>query len=508
MNRVQSRPYINRMVEKLRWIWGGFLLAGLVGCGVEPVFFGLFDEEPLSELPKAQPSRIVGQVENGPATVRLFGPTGSEFVDYVQNTGSDGKFEVSLPGNTSFDGLRVVAISENLVAVALAPAIPKQKSVLDPIQQFPLSAIPGMALVGKESTLVSLVSLASSLGAPLSTADLMNVSDKCVAALNKEQPEFVVVRDMIDRLVNGAAGANGVPYHIGYTGALASAALNEEFLAGIDLDYTGDGVVDHTSGPFDAALRAAADTLGFEACQPEGWIRTVFQLDLRQGALDQNCKPIQTFKWATNDAGKFVYFTGGVHKTTPVCGPERLTHCISKEVNDALNQALGNWQPNVQRMYDDGTNGDAVANDGIWTRTFVLPLIDVATSPDGRGFRVGYKYTFGGGGQGWTETEEWPGNERLVEIVDLDGDGLVVRYDYFGDESSNKSLANALTPANGGCGTNKWENEATPNCQADTRENRIDTDGDCAADAPPPPATAAPVSCDEVDVLTQGANGP
>ncbi|NUN15796.1 MAG: hypothetical protein HUU55_19395 [Myxococcales bacterium] len=479
---------------------------GLSGCGVEPVFFGLFDEEPLSELPKAQPSLISGQVEDKPASVRFLGPTGSELVDYRQAAGPGGEFLVSLPGNTSFDGLRVVAVSENRTALALAPAIPKRKSVLDASQEFPLSMIPGMGLVGKESTVVSLVSLASSLGAPLSTAELQTVADKCVLALDQEQPEFVVVREMVNRLMVGEQTNEGerLPYNFGYNGALTATALSNEFLLSAGLDYTGDGFADTTSEPFDAALRAAAETLGFEACKPEGWIRTVFQLDLRQGALDQNCKPIQTFKWATDEVGKFVYFTGGVHKTTPICSPERTTHCISKELSDALNQSLGNWQPNVQRMYDDGTNGDAVADDGIWTRAFALPLIDVATSPDGRGFRVGYKYTYGGGGQGWTESEEWPGNERLIEVVDTGGDGLVIRYDYFGDESSNKSLANALTPANGGCGTNKWENEATPNCQADTRENQIDTDGDCVADAPPPATTAAPVTCDEVSLLTQG----
>jgi len=136
-------------------------------------------------------------------------------------------------------------------------------------------------------------------------------------------------------------------------------------------------------------------------------------------------------------------------------------------------------------MRDDGEGGDTEANDGIWTRVFQMPHI-ATTTPDGRrmGVRLGYKYTFGQSGLGWGGTEEWPGNHRILELEDANGDGLIVRYDYFGDESSNKSKDNTNK---GLCGTtrNPWPEEATPGCFQDSGENQIDTDGDCLLDSYP-----------------------
>ncbi len=34
---------------------------------------------------------------------------------------------------------------------------------------------------------------------------------------------------------------------------------------------------------------------------------------------------------------------------------------------------LGNWVPNKVRVFDDGTHGDLVANDSIWTLEVQLP---------------------------------------------------------------------------------------------------------------------------------------
>ena len=96
--------------------------------------------------------------------------------------------------------------------------------------------------------------------------------------------------------------------------------------------------------------------------------------------------------------------------------------------------------------------------------------------------------------QGWTGSEEWPGNQRLLELEDLDGDGLVVRLDVFGDEATNKDKANLLTGANGGCGVNYWELNAKDGCAHDTRERQVDTDGDCKADAWPSAGAVSPIT--------------
>ena len=59
-----------------------------------------------------------------------------------------------------------------------------------------------------------------------------------------------------------------------------------------------------------------------------------------------------------------------------------------------------------------------------------------------RGIRLGYKYTWGTRGAPWTGSEEWPGNSRLLEVVDVNGDNFVYRRDVFGDEATNKDKAN------------------------------------------------------------------
>ena len=112
------------------------------------------------------------------------------------------------------------------------------------------------------------------------------------------------------------------------------------------------------------------------------------------------------FKWASNDAGKKVFFAGGLHEDTPVCDDDRTTHCLTSEQVDEAHARLGSWVPNQIAMVDDGTHGDAMAGDGIWSFVVELPYIDVETSPDGAGVRIGYKYTFGLPGQGWTDSQE------------------------------------------------------------------------------------------------------
>ena len=145
--------------------------------------------------------------------------------------------------------------------------------------------------------------------------------------------------------------------------------------------------------------------------------------------------------------------------------------CIPGDVADAAHIELGAWEPNVVPMFDDGTNGDPVAGDGVWTRSFVVPWIPGAATNGNRGVRIGYKYTFGQPGSLWTDTEEWPDNQRILEVDDLDGDQLVIRYDYFGDEATNKDKKNSLSFANGGCGTNQWPEKESDTCHSDVFEN-------------------------------------
>jgi hypothetical protein len=68
--------------------------------------------------------------------------------------------------------------------------------------------------------------------------------------------------------------------------------------------------------------------------------------------------------------------------------------------------ALGNWNPNVVSLRDDGTLGDEVAGDGIWTLRVKLPASQ----------EVQYKYTNSGKPGLWTPGEEFSSRNRSIRI--------------------------------------------------------------------------------------------
>lgn len=84
-------------------------------------------------------------------------------------------------------------------------------------------------------------------------------------------------------------------------------------------------------------------------------------------------------------------------------------------------QSLGNWVPNHLIMYDDGTHGDAVAHDGIWTLDILLPA----------GLEVEYKYTNSGPEGGWNPGEEFASSNRKLRVSAEPGSHQIVK-DRFG----------------------------------------------------------------------------
>jgi alpha-amylase/alpha-mannosidase (GH57 family) len=85
-------------------------------------------------------------------------------------------------------------------------------------------------------------------------------------------------------------------------------------------------------------------------------------------------------------------------------------------------RALGNWKPNVVPMYDDGTHGDDVAGDGIWSLELRLPA----------GIEIRYKYTNSGQEGTWVPGEEFPGLSRRVCIERPPNGTPLIFYDRFG----------------------------------------------------------------------------
>ncbi|MBW1807756.1 MAG: hypothetical protein JRJ87_06135 [Deltaproteobacteria bacterium] len=270
----------------------------------------------------------------------------------------------------------------------------------------------------------------------------------------------------------GTAGRFRAPV-LSAAGQVVESGLHPDFILANPVDYDNDGQVEDTTEKFDAAMSAALGAYEFKACycDEEAYysqcdyerpmIPVVLAVDMNVGNKDGNCDTIDRFLWAEDAQGAGMFVAAGIHPDSPI-------------QDNQIEQQLGAWVPNSVAMYDDGSHGDEKAADGIWTLTFEkLPV----------GLRIGYKYTWGRQGDNWGGTEEWPGNRRILEIVDVNGDHIVARFDNFGDETSNKDVMNRLLPANGGNGTVDWETDANSDGVLDARERRRDSDSDCIFDS-------------------------
>ncbi|HEY4219805.1 MAG TPA: Ig-like domain-containing protein, partial [Myxococcota bacterium] len=175
---------------------------------------------------------------------------------------------------------------------------------------------------------------------------------------------------------------------------------------------------------YSAALEAAVDaSLVPIVCDPSQ-ILVMFTVDASGQGKDGNGAP-QFIRQPPKEGKIFLGIT--LDPTSPV-----------PDSAGALRPRLTPNDPETE-MLDDGSNGDEVAGDGVFTKTLALP----------RGMRVLYKYTDGSPNEGFTNTEEWPGNARILVVDDVltnSGSGqpdcLVVRRDTFGDEASNKDFVN------------------------------------------------------------------
>ncbi|MEW5852748.1 MAG: Ig-like domain-containing protein [Myxococcota bacterium] len=183
---------------------------------------------------------------------------------------------------------------------------------------------------------------------------------------------------------------------------------------------------------YEELRQKAVDAVGVPVICDQSRVRVMFSVDVSGQGLDGNGKK-QFIRQAPKEGRVFLGIT--LDPSSPVPDSAR-----------AMKSRLTPNDPDTE-MFDDATHGDEVAGDQVFTTTIVLP----------RGMRVIYKYTDGSPGEGYTGTEEWPGNARILEIKDVitgnpDGkpDCLVVRRDSFGDESSNKNFVNLHAVLAGG----------------------------------------------------------
>jgi len=84
-------------------------------------------------------------------------------------------------------------------------------------------------------------------------------------------------------------------------------------------------------------------------------------------------------------------------------------------------EELGNWIPNKVRLFNDGTHGDVVADDSIWTVEIQLPV----------GANIEYKYTNSGAMGNWNPGEEFPSVNRKVKVEQTETGKMLIQ-DRFG----------------------------------------------------------------------------
>jgi hypothetical protein len=277
----------------------------------------------------------------------------------------------------------------------------------------------------------------------------------------------------VHRLVAGGTDlqASGTPAFfsapvLNLDGGVATSPIAAAFLATRPIDYVGDGTPRATSADFDAKLAQVAKLYKPAGCIDLQNIRVMLTVDFNAGRLNGNCGVSDRFKWATDKPGKTMYFVGWIHKD-------------SANQDPTVNALLGQGQPNQLPMKDDGQGGDEVAGDNIWTIYFDVP----------RGLRFGYKYTWGFRNQPWTGSEEWPGNSRIIQADDLDGDNIVYRRDVFADEATNKDKSNLSFAGHGVLG---WDEILRPEFGIETREQQVDLNQDCKPDRWEKPTSVGP----------------
>ncbi len=452
--------------------------------------------------PDPAPTTLTGSTEQAVgATVQILSADGSIHKGIQGTVGQDGVFSLTVDGASSLQEAVVQGSLGRRQLLAIIPELPAQPSVFAPARHYDLRDLsPGALTLGSNSTALTVLALASvrsqnrnlgSVPACAMNLALEQVNDGIIAGKTP-----ATVAKMVAAILAAAdAGAtDGVlPFQWKSTGSI----LNPAFLSANPVDLDGDGTPDSSTAAFDSALQAAIATFSASGQLDPTQVRVIISTKIFASPKNANCESYDPHQWSPDLAASTLFLTGGIHKDTPACSDAVTTHCLTKAQVDAANAKMGNWVPNLVAMVDDGTHGDAVAGDGIFSVQLDLPWWPVdPLDPTGVGVRIAYKFTNGQSKQGWTDSEEFPGNERHLELVDVNGDGLITRFDAFADETTNKDKKNLLNPAHGGCGTNKWlaDKPATGCFQSDSRERAADLDADCKVDAWPPTGSVTPLT--------------
>lgn len=496
--RAEEKNKVNRQ-RWLLYLGGLMLLVAMTGCGLEVLMMGL-PSGGSHEPPKPEEvTRLQGKADGfGGADVVL---KAGQVKVVSGKTQGDGSFSLELPKGTDFSNLVLEITQSSVVLWAIIPKIEKGKTT----ESGPIDV--------KSTTMTLLLqTLLASRGLEVFNypSDGMAVALQKLSSVMEQKESIKRLFQMVQKITEKAKTLTGSPVlqtpQIKVVGTQVevsqSALVNKEidYCTPADHPSCKDGVEGATTA-FDATLLAAIQPEEFQlpTCSYQENIQVVFTVTIDPNTVkDGNCNGVAQFKHAKRYGGTScekckVYLTGGVHKDSGL-------------TDQKLAQQLGNWVPNVLEMYDDGTHGDLVAKDGIWTLTLTLPApqptnqacTTTAECESGhtcwkqkchKVLRLGYKYTYGLNGDVWGGTEEFPGNQRLLEIVDHNEDGFVARHDIFADETANKDKVNGLRKK-GVTGLVCFVAPPTNQCQSDDPAQNhpdcgclVDQDGDNIPDA-------------------------
>lgn len=473
------------------------LATAVGGCNLDGLLLTEITRVGHKQLPEPAPQTVTGAVIEGKgAAISVLSGEGKPLVGLAATALDNGNFQLQIEGATSLNNVVLQARLGRRQWLALVPELPAQPSVLAPPRTFALAELsPGVLQMEPTATVLTLL-LAGKLqrmGQSLGSASSSALVDTAIAVhkqLMAGEPALVGFAQVVARLHGQAKADQGTEQEVPFTVSTGGSLLRMAFLQAQPVDVDGDLVPELTTSAFDAALAAATDAFQFKACYVPDKMRVVLQTRLLDNPKNANCESFLPYQWTDKKAEKRVFVTGGIHKDTLRCTAAGQLGCLTQEQIDAANALLGNWKPNIVPLFDDGTHGDGTAGDGVWTAALDLPYLEpgAGTTP----VRIAYKYTYGQPSQGWTDSEEFPGNQRILELVDVSGDHVVTRFDLFADETSNKDKKNGLFT---GCdGQMKWLDQTAAECPSDTRERKVDIDGDCVIDGWPPASSVGPLS--------------
>lgn len=440
-------------------------LAALTGCGLENLFSNSTHqayERPATAFTGA--ASWTGA--NGGQLTGLDGD-GNPIAPFQASAGG-GTYEMRLP-SARYAFVRVQARAGDMVFRNLVPEVGEE------------TTLSGIDLDARSTTEAMIVEARLSADGQtlkqLTPSAYLGAQAQIRAAFDVNGPTRELLQ-MVERLVEKADPTTSsldpelftVPVYNDAFGVVTS-SISASFLTRVLVDYDGDGARDSNSAKFDAKLGAVAQLYRPAGCPDPTRVRLVFTADFNPGSLNGNGSAVDRFKWAVDKAGKRMFFVGWVHKESVAQDP-------------AINTLVGASVPNQIAMYDDGTNGDEASGDGIWTVAFEVPVDPTKV------LRLGYKYTWGTRGQPWTGSEEWPGNSRIIEVVDVGGakggpDGFVYRRDVFGDEATNKDNSN-LSTRPGAKGSITWDTDLR-GCGPESHEQKATLHDASRCDDPPLP---------------------